>query len=286
MHRVLNVLRSYARTPAHVPKNLAWRLPRTTSASTTVFVVGAPRSGTSLVQSVLAAHSGLFSIPGETGLFSLQNIFDRRHFGLSWAENRELFAASRDVIDFFDRAVGLLASREAGRTFVEKTPQHVLRLAFLARRFPRARFLHVVRDGRDCFASAKGHAGIPQASSARRFARYWGRCVDAALGMSGHPRLLTVRYEDLARDAPGELARAMRFLGLEPEPEQLDPARFGAHKRGRREEFQLLRSPISARSVGRFRTDLSPAERVAFERVAGRQLAAHGYLLEDRSRER
>lgn len=284
MNRVLSIVRSYARAPAHVPRNLVWRLPRTTSASTTVFVVGAPRSGTSLVQSVLAAHSGLFSIPGETGLFSLQNIFGRRHFGLSWAENRALFGASRDVVDFFDRAVGLLESRESGKTFVEKTPQHVLRLGFLARRFPRARFVNVVRDGRDCFASAKGHPGIPQASSPRRFARYWGRCVDAALRMSGHPRLLTLRYEDFARDATRELERTIRFLELEPEPEQLDPARFGAHKRGRRQEFQLLRSPISDGRVGRFHAELSPAERRVFERVAGRQLAAHGYPLEDGSR--
>ena len=279
MDRLLSLLRSYARTPAHVPRNLAWRLPRTTSASRTVFVVGAPRSGTSLVQSVLATHSGLFSIPGETGLFSFQNIFGRRHFGLSWDENRALFAASRDIVDFFDRAVGVLESRHPGRVFVEKTPQHVLRLRFLARRFPRARFVNVVRDGRDCFTSAKGHPGIPQAASPARFARYWGRCVDAALRMSGHPRLLTLRYEDLARDAPRELARTMRFLALEAESEQLDPARFGSHKRGRREEFLLLRSPISDGRVGRFRAELSAAELRAFERVAGRQLRAHGYPL-------
>lgn len=282
MSRVLNVLRSYARNPAHVPRNLSWRLPRTTSASGAVFVVGAPRSGTSLVQSVLAAHSELFSIPGETGLFSLQNIFGRRHFGLSWAENRSLFAESRDLVDFFDRAVGLLESRSPGATFVEKTPQHVLRLPFLTRRFPNARFVNVVRDGRDCFASAKGHPGIPQSSSARRFARYWRRCVDSALEMSGHPRILTLRYEDFARSAPEELDRVMRFLGFEPEPGQLDPAAFGSHKRGRRNEFHLLRSAVSDARVGRFRAELSPAERRAFERVAARQLAAHGYRLEDR----
>lgn len=284
MSRVLNVLRSYARNPAHVPRNLSWRLPRTTSASRTVFVVGAPRSGTSLVQSVLAAHSELFSIPGETGLFSFQNIFGRRHFGLSWAENRSLFADSRDLVDFFDRAVGLLESRSAGATFVEKTPQHVLRLRFLARHFPNARFVNVVRDGRDCFASAKGHPGIPQSSSARRFARYWRRCVETALRMSGHPRLLTLRYEDFARNAPEELERVMRFLGLGPETAQLDPTTFGSHKRGRRNEFQRLRSPVSDAGVGRFHAELSPAERRVFERLAARQLAAHGYPLEGRRR--
>jgi hypothetical protein len=277
VNRLLSIVRSYARHP-HLARNLAWRIPRTVGRSRIVFVVGSPRSGTTLVQSVLAAHSGLFSIPGETGLFSQQNIFGRRHFGLSWEENRALFRESRDVVDFFDRAVALLESRNNGRAFVEKTPQNVLRLRFLMRRFPNGRFVHVVRDGRDCYASAKAHPGIPQASSARRFAGYWRRCIEAGLGLEGHPALLTVRYEDFVRSPPRELGRVMRFLALEPEPGQLDPVRFGGHKRGRREEFQLLRSPVSDSRVGRWKRELSADELADFERVARPQLAALGYL--------
>lgn len=276
--RLLSILRSHARTPLSIPRSLAWRLPRTISESRTIFVLGAPRSGTSLVQSVLAAHTRLFSIPGETGIFSSQNIFGRRHFGLSWEENRALFRDSRDVVEFFDRGVRLLESRAEGRTFVEKTPQHVLRLAFLMRRFPVARFVHVVRDGRDCFVSAKSHARIPQASSARRFAAYWKRCVEAPLRVEPHSRLVRVRYEDFVRAAPAELERLMRFLELESEDRQLDPERFGGHKRAGRDEFRLLREPVSDRRVGRWRSELAPTERRTFERVAGAPLAAYGYL--------
>jgi hypothetical protein len=272
------MLRTYARAPSHVPRNVAWRLPRTASASKTIFVLGSPRSGTSLVQNILAAHSALFSIPGETGLFSYQNIFGRRHFGLSWMENQVLFRDSRDVVDFFDRAVRLLETRSGGRTFVEKTPQHVLRLEFLSRRFPNARFIHVVRDGRDCFVSARSHAGIPQATSARRFARYWRRCVEVPIRLRENPRITTVRYEDFVRDAPRELDRVMHFLELEREDQQLDPQRFGSDRRGNREEFRLLRSLVSNHRVGRWRLELTSAERKVFERVARRPLEAYGYL--------
>lgn len=278
MPRLLSILRTYARTPSHVPRNVAWRLSRATGTSRTIFVLGSPRSGTSLVQSVLAAHSELFSIPGETGLFSYQNIFGRRHFGLSWGENQALFRESHDLVDFFDRGVRLLEARSEGRTFVEKTPQHVLRLRFLSQRFPHARFLHVVRDGRDCFVSARSHAGIPQATSARRFARYWRKCVEAPLRMRGDRRLATMRYEDFVRDPRGELDRVMGFLGLEREDQQLDPNRYGSQERARRDEFRLLRSPVSDRRVGRWRRELTSAERSAFERVAGRPLRFYGYL--------
>ena len=279
--RLLSILRSHAKTPLSVPRNVAWRLPRTTSDARTIFVFGAPRSGTSLIQSVLGAHSRLFSIPGETGIFSSQNIFGRRHFGLSWAENQALFRESRDVVDFFDRGVRLLESRSPGREFVEKTPQHVLRLPFLIRRFPRARFVHVVRDGRDCFASAKSHPGIPQATSARRFAGYWKRCVEAPLRVEPDPRIVRVRYEDFVREARTQLARLMRFLELEIEDPQLDPARFGNQARADREQFRLLREPVSGHRAGRWRAELSAAERRDFERVARAPLAAYGYLDED-----
>lgn len=279
MNRFLSILRSYMRDP-HLARNLTWRMPRTIGRSRIVFVVGSPRSGTTLLQSVLAAHSELFSIPGETGLFSNQNIFGRRHFGLSWEENRALFRESTDLVDFFDRAVALLESRNGGGTFVEKTPQHVLRLEFLMRRFPNARFVHVVRDGRDCYVSAKGHPGIPQTTSAGRFARYWARCVDAPLRLEGHPALETVRYEDFVRSAPQELDRVMRFLALRSETEQLDPARFGSHKRGRRDEFHLLRSPITDLRVGRWKEELTAHEKADFEREARPQLNAYGYLEE------
>lgn len=253
-------------------------MPRTISGSRTIFVLGSPRSGTTLLQSVLAAHSRLFSIPGETGLFSLQNIFARRHLGLSWRENQDLFEESLDLVDFFDRAVDRLEQRNQGRTFVEKTPQHVLRLRSLMRCFPHGRFVHVARDGRDCFASAKSHAHIPQTSSAARFARYWGRCVKEPLRPRDRANLLSLRYEDFVHAPAAELERLMGFLGLEPEEAQLDPARFGRHRRGDLDEFRLLRAPITDHRVGRWRAELSDAEVRDFERVAGRMLAAYGYL--------
>jgi hypothetical protein len=256
---------------------VVWRLPRTVSQTRTIFVLGAPRSGTSLLQSVLAAHDRLFSIPGETGLFSRQNIFTRRHLGLSWAENRALFDESRDLVDFFDRAVRLLESKNEGSTFVEKTPQHVLRLGFLLRRFPRASFLHVARDGRDCLVSARSHPHIPQARSVATFARYWRRCVASPLRFPHEPRLLSIRYENFVSAPAAELERVMAFLGLEVEPEQLDPSRYGGHRRADREEFRLLRAPISDRRVDRWRTELSPTDVRTFERVAGRLLDAYGY---------
>ena len=87
MNRIILLAKTY-RDPACWWPNVTWRFPRTISEGNPVFVVGAPRSGTTLLQRMLSVHPDLFSIEAETGLFSMQNIFDpaRRHFDLPFEQ--------------------------------------------------------------------------------------------------------------------------------------------------------------------------------------------------------
>ncbi|MDP7030609.1 MAG: sulfotransferase, partial [Phycisphaerales bacterium] len=94
-------LASHLRTPHLIPRNIRWRMPRTVSDLQLVFVVGAPRSGTTLMQRVLASHSELFSIEGETGIFSARSLFGRNHFMLSSEDSKRLLSESCDIVDFF-----------------------------------------------------------------------------------------------------------------------------------------------------------------------------------------
>ena len=160
------ILGSYIKAPHQVFRNISWHRPKTVSDHRMIFVLGAPRSGTTLMERILHAHSRLFSAQKETGLLSPRNIFSRDHFGLSTEDNKRLFSESCDVIDFLTRAAILLESRNEGRILIEKTPQHVLRLGFLVKHFPNARFIHVVRDGRDGYCSALKHPNVRLNSSA------------------------------------------------------------------------------------------------------------------------
>mgnify|MGYP003956663827 CR=1 FL=1 len=270
-------LTSHLRTPHLIPRNIKWRLPRTISDQQVVFVVGAPRSGTTLLQRVLASHSALFSIEGETGIFSARNYFARTHFRLSVEDTQDLFAQSNDIVDFFANGVTLLKERRGGGTFVEKTPQHVRHLAFLLKHFPRAKFVHIIRDGRDCFCSAQGHPNIPQRSSVSTFAKYWKSCIKSAHRESSSDRIFTLKYEDFTADASEWLDRIMSFLGQEVEADQLDPSRTGDDQRSAAKHFKRLTTPISNATVERWRTELTPEQVAAFDRIAGTELQLHGY---------
>ena len=277
------LISSYARAPHQVFRNIRWWLPSTISQQSVVFVVGAPRSGTTLLQRVLASHSALFSTDGETGVFSARNIFARDHFELSHEENLRLFAESKDIVDFFARGVAILEEANGSGIFVEKTPQHVRRLRFLTQHFPASKFIHIVRDGRDCFCSSRGHPNIP-IRSAVAFARYWRNCIRSSQEVDADAPVLTIRYEDFTAAPEDGIDRIMKYLGLDAEPWQLDPAKIGCDSRSTMEHFKRIATPISSTTVGRWRTEMTAAEVAAFERVAAEELVLHGYELQSKSR--
>lgn len=278
MKSVQVILGSYIKAPHQVFRNISWRRPKKASDHRIIFVVGAPRSGTTLMERVLNSHSKLFSMQQETGLISLRNIFSRDHFGLSREENKQLFSESSDLVDFFTRAARLLESRNEGRTLIEKTPQHVLHIGFLTRYFPNARFVNVVRDGRDAYCSSRKHPNV-RLNSPAIYARYWKRCIDAGLSVKANPIVHTVRYEDFTSDPQSHLQKVMAFLDLELEPSQFEATQVQADARSSFERHQRLAQPITSATVGRWRDELTDQQVQDFQAVAGSELEAYGYEL-------
>jgi hypothetical protein len=277
--RLRATLQGYGANPLNWIRDARWRLTLRTSSFPCIFVVGAPRSGTTLLQTLLQAHSKCFGIEAETGLFDLQSLFrpERHHFGLQGAARDQAMDEARDRIDFMDRQIRRLATETGAERFVEKTPQHVLRLRVILKSFPESKVIHIVRDGRDGFCSARGHRNIPQRRSAAAFAKYWRRCVDAGLLHDSDDRVRRCFYEDLARDPSATLEELMNWLGLDIESRQLDVSTRSSDQRARRDVFARLNTSIDTSSVGRWREELSPMDQATFLRVAGRTLEKLGY---------
>ena len=66
MRAQLRLAMTYLKSPSEILRNVRWRLNCSVSQEPVVFVVGAPRSGTTLLQRMLSLHDQLFSIQGET----------------------------------------------------------------------------------------------------------------------------------------------------------------------------------------------------------------------------
>ncbi|MEN8376880.1 MAG: sulfotransferase [Gemmatimonadota bacterium] len=200
-------------------------------------VVGAPRSGTTWLQSLLASHPGVVTGP-ETHFFRSFADADRefrrrrdRPVGVSEYWTSDQF---RQVVErlFWGAVSALEAPDIPARYFLEKTPIHCKHAEFILRVLPRARFLHVIRDGRAVAASllraASGWGSDWAPDTIWRAADRWGDRVRSGRAIRDlvpeASAYREVRYEDVRRDPAGHLGELFRWLGLKADAGLLERA--------------------------------------------------------------
>jgi hypothetical protein len=272
----------YLRNPTHIIPNLLLRLNPRISNSHHIFIVGIPRSGTTLIHRVLSAHSNLFSTIHESNFFSFNDLMCS-FFGIELKKCELLLNDSKCIVSFFDRLVEFLKVENFAndKIFIEKTPQHLFKIKFLLKYFPNSKFIHVVRDGRDCYCSGllRGDGFIPQAKRGIcYFAQYWKKGMKIGIEVSTDPRVYTFKYCDFVSNPEFELKKMMSFLGLEIEYDQLHKKDEASDIRSKTILHRNLYTPIDSKSVGSWKSVLSDKDNEIFVDVAGDCLTKFGYL--------
>jgi Sulfotransferase family len=279
------------------------------------FIVGVPRSGTTLLRLMLDAHPTL-AIPPET--YFAPDLIARCREGTSPEDLIAMLTSHRRWGDFGVEADELearfarldrLAPAPALRAFYElyaegqdkprwgdKTPRYIRSMLGLCKVLPEARFIHVIRDGRDA-AVSHAEATVKEPKSMRRQARRWKRRIRKARAQAPDlPGYIEVRYEDLVRNPEAQLRRVCELIELDWDPRMLAyhagagdrmaeiarglPAASGrVAKRGedRLAGFKLTAEPPRTNRIARWRERMSEAERVEYEEIAGDLLAELGY---------
>ncbi len=266
------------------------------------FVVGSPRSGTTLLRFILSSHPRIY-IPPETGFIpSLPQVAGAE---LSLAEvtrllerigrlNREWDGLVQDMPAFhkalpkptldnvLDALYRLKIAAHGAVRWGDKTPNYVLHISTLSQIFPTAQFVHLIRDGRDATLSAQKKWGEQNWYMDNYYLlKNWVRAVERGREVGhtlGAGRYLEVRYEALV-DQPGPVVqRICAFLGEEFYPAMLDHTRL-ARDQIRPGGHIEVREPISASSVQRWKTQMSPFDLKLADRIAGPTLASLGYEL-------
>lgn len=225
-----------------------------------LFVVGFPRSGTTLLEQLLDAHPGLASFDEQPFLQRLVTQLRDSAAGypealatLSPAERREL---RRRYFTDVDRCRPDLGARRP----VDKNPLYLVRLPLVAALFPDAQAVLAIRHPCDvvlsCWmqnfrAPAFAITFETLASTARMYDRVF-RTYFAFRDAIGVPTHL-LRYEDLVADLPGESRRLFAFLGLDWHDELLG---FTEHAKRRgvisTPSYSQVVEPVHRRAVGRW----------------------------------
>lgn len=249
-----------------------------------IFIGGQRRSGTSLFRVLLNRHHRIACGPEPKVLQDPRLAEWHERLAGEWEERIDRHGFTRDIID---RCVAALVSelftgyarREGKERWAEKSPGNILAIDYLFRLFPRAKFIHVIRDPRDTYCSIRERARCDRPDWEKfhpsRAARDWRAAIVAGQPWRERPdRYLEIRYEVLVQDTERYLRSVMRFLNEPWDPGLLDSEADNAEAR---QDQQVRRGPITGQSVGRWRTELSGIEVKKIERVAGGLMDELGY---------
>ena len=202
-----------------------------------IFVGGAERSGTTLVQNMLDSHPDICGAPEFHHLPDIINLRKKFHVSIN-RKFIDLICSYDDV----DRHMGSLietflyplADQHGCRLLSEKTPRNVLVFPDLINLFPAARFIHVVRDPRAIIASMLqvGRRAKQESWKAQEFTHsvcaavaYVRQCqkIGFASFELAPERVFEVVYERLVTDPEHETRRICEFLGVEWSNRMLHP---------------------------------------------------------------
>lgn len=270
------------------------------------FIIGHPRSGTTLLRFMLDSHPRLY-IPEETGFMPflvkpkdvnkplnfheaekiLGRIGKLNYLWRDKVSDPAEFYASLAEPTLANLISGIMVERDMADSDVrwgDKTPLYIQFIPILDAIFPESQFIHVIRDGRDTALSAR--AKWPERSpymDLYYLLNNWVRNVNTGRNCGkwlGIRRYHEVLYESLVTNPQGVLESVCNFLGEDYYPEMLNHTiRANQIGPGPDKHFEVLQ-PVSTTSIGRWKIEMTNFEKKVAERVAGHTLLSLGYELD------
>jgi hypothetical protein len=271
-----------------------------------IFIIGAPRSGTTLLRNLLYSHPNLF-FRGETHFIpdyyrafgdpqspAQARRLARRIVNLDWMRRWEesfdadALARQPSYAGMIDCLFRQIAQKEGAARWGDKTPQNVLHVSTLLEIFPQAQFIHIVRDGRDAALSLKkAHFGPTTLYGA---ILYWQRMVRAgiqAANVAPRDQFMLVKYEDLLDHPKEELQNVCAFLHEPFVDAMLSPTLISLrHRKITFKEFAPSHSDdkvIVNANKEKWRSSLTQEEQGLCEHLAGQELYYFNYPLVNNS---
>jgi hypothetical protein len=270
-----------------------------------LIVLGVSRSGTTLLRVILDRSPGLaipdesFFVPllarrhpkaidAESFLDDLARIPAIRDWGLVAADVAPRVRSGMPTGCALAAVFETYAAKAGKPRWGDKTPMYMRHLPLLARLFPDAQYVHLIRDGRD---AALSFLQMPEGTFTRtwahpttpaQFACLWRKEVTDARALGrrlGASRYHEVRYEDLVASPEDVVREICAFASIPFESAMLDYA-SAVDVSGKPHQQRLLTPPTSG--VRSWREDMQAADVDAIEAVAGNLLAELGYEMSGR----
>ncbi|HBL15028.1 MAG TPA: sulfotransferase [Cyanobacteria bacterium UBA11162] len=222
-----------------------------------LFLVGCPRSGTTLLQSLLAAHPQIYSFPESKFFQYLIPTYEPRRLALRIIASRHLrtrlaeffkdeirhpemlkllpkIPLMREYTRRFINILDSLTTEQGKSIWLEKTPEHIHYIDYIEKFVPGVKFIHILRNGSDTVASMYE---VTRKYPSKYWRQGWSidtcleRWIDSVeitrqhLHKSNH---ILVRYERLVENPQSELQNLHKFMDIEFDEKMLQDYRIAA----------------------------------------------------------
>ena len=250
-----------------------------------IFIIGAMGSGSTLLRLILDSHDHI-AIARETGFMRAYNahqFIPHKWSGRNWARR---MGWSREELDeelarFYDRIFMRNVERQGKRRWGDKTPFHTWHVDDMARLFPDAVFVGIVRHPGGGVGSNMSRWGQQFEQAAYHYSRYNREIARQAARLGD--RFAIVRYEDLVLHTEPLLRELLAWLGEPWSPNVLAHHEVQA-SRGERVKVEgrsRVDDPIDASRIAKWATRMSDSHRAALRRRLGRLGEFYGYDVGD-----
>ena len=265
-----------------------------------IFILGVPRSGTTLLRMIIDSHPEIMCGPEAPwitnqqldwapSLRSLTLFLTKNKWGIVKAfKGVEENLIYQLMANFINQAMSVSARSHGKIQWAEKTPRNIIALPFLYRLFPNAKFVHIYRDGRDVALSTVGKwktIPISDKNVKNNYKNALKRWVDwnqkflkdaEKIGLN----YISVRYEDLATAPQAEVYKLLEFLGVKWSDKVLEPYRVEhdiISLKGEGMKTFFNRSSIDTASLYRWKKELNWLQKRTTKSIAEDTLLKFGY---------
>ena len=251
-----------------------------------IFIIGAMGSGTTLLRLMLDSHEHI-AIPHETGFmraYKSMQFIPFKWTGGNWAKR---LGWTKEELDeelrtFFDRIFMRYATQHGKQRWGEKTPLHTWHVDAMARVFPDAVFVGLVR-----------HPGASTTSNMKRFSHGVAHMVlhynrytkEVARQAMRHPdRFVVLRYEDLVLNPEPVMRELLEWLGEPWSDRVLQHHEVQADRGGRIEGKSRPDEPVDSSRIDKWARTVADADRRAMTERLGRLGEFFGYSMDEPAR--
>ena len=270
------------------------------------FIIGSGRSGNTLLRSILSGNSDI-SIPPESYRipFAIKkfHIFNNRDWEdivsqvlKEFEDCKEFYTWEIDITDAQKRLENISDSKRTlsnifdelfctytekhspgSKIWGDKTPMNTLYLDWIGTVFPRSKFIHIIRDGRDV---ASSYLKMERYDTILAAANRWINSIESAqsFGSKIKENYIEIRYEELVTKPEEVIKDTCDFLDIDYDSKMLDHTKQ-VKKLGDtdKEHHSNLSKPISSDSVGKWRNNLSESDQESITKLLHKHLQRLGY---------